>query len=73
MLLQDLLYKQGRYEEVLNTMEAVMKRQLHGAKHPVDCIILTLAACYQLVRECMENEARNPGLVCVRAYITVVQ
>lgn len=48
VLLQDLLYRQGRYEDVLNTLDMVMQRQVHGARHPVDCIVLTLAACYQM-------------------------
>ncbi|XP_043200268.1 pentatricopeptide repeat-containing protein 2, mitochondrial-like [Amphibalanus amphitrite] len=48
VLLQDLLYRQGRYQEVLDTMEQVMQRQVQGARHPIDCIVLTLAACYQM-------------------------
>ena len=49
MLLQDLLYRQGRYQEVLDTMETVMQRQVQGARHPIDCVVLTTAACYRMV------------------------
>ncbi|XP_037083376.1 pentatricopeptide repeat-containing protein 2, mitochondrial-like isoform X1 [Pollicipes pollicipes] len=47
-LLLDLLYKQGRYQDVLDTFDEVQTRQLHGSKYPADCVALAMAACYQL-------------------------
>ncbi|CAH0550263.1 unnamed protein product [Brassicogethes aeneus] len=47
-ILLDLLYENGKYDEVLKAVDIVKSRQLEGAKYPRNVVVLALAACYKL-------------------------
>jgi len=47
-ILFDLLYKNGMYDSILETFQAVQERQLQGQKFPRNVTILVFAACYKL-------------------------
>jgi pentatricopeptide repeat domain-containing protein 2 len=45
----DLLYENGKYEDILSMCQLIKKRQLESAKYPRNVIVLTMAACYKIV------------------------
>lgn len=47
-ILLDLLYKKGKYQEILDTFNIIRERQLQGSRYPKHSIILVFAACYKL-------------------------
>lgn len=47
-ILLDLLYEQGKYQEVLDTFDVIQSRQLQGSRYPKHGIILVFGACYKL-------------------------
>ncbi|XP_068895449.1 pentatricopeptide repeat-containing protein 2, mitochondrial-like [Tenebrio molitor] len=44
----DLLYENGKYEDILSMCQLIKKRQLESAKYPRNVIVLTMAACYKI-------------------------
>lgn len=49
-LLLDLLYENGRYEDMLKVYTDIKSRMVQGTKYPRNSVVLVLAACYKLVR-----------------------
>jgi len=47
-ILMDLLYENGRYQDVLNTFDTIKSRQVQGGRYPKNVVVLTFAACYKL-------------------------
>jgi pentatricopeptide repeat domain-containing protein 2 len=47
-ILLDLLYENGKYEQVLEAFDIIQSRQLQGARYPKYPIILVFASCYKL-------------------------
>jgi pentatricopeptide repeat domain-containing protein 2 len=48
-ILMDLLYENGRYQDILDVFEIIKQRQHQEAKYPKNVVVLTFAACYKLV------------------------
>lgn len=48
-LLLDLLYENGRYEDMLEVYMDIKDRMVQGTKYPRNSVVLVLAACYKLV------------------------
>jgi hypothetical protein len=48
-ILMDLLFENGRYQNILDVFEIVKQRQHQEGKYPKNVVILTFAACYKLV------------------------
>ncbi|XP_044265065.1 pentatricopeptide repeat-containing protein 2, mitochondrial-like [Tribolium madens] len=46
-ILLDMLYENGRYQEILDTFEVIKGRQLE-IKYPRNCVVLVMAACYKM-------------------------
>lgn len=46
-VLMDLLYEKKRYTDVLKVYDAIRTRQIEGARHPKQCMVLVFGACYQ--------------------------
>ncbi|XP_022692130.1 pentatricopeptide repeat-containing protein 2, mitochondrial-like isoform X2 [Varroa jacobsoni] len=73
----DLLYKKGRYDDVLDLYQHMRQQQLHGTRFPRDCVVLVLGACYQIsTKESYEfalkliREARQSGALVLRKGLT---
>jgi pentatricopeptide repeat domain-containing protein 2 len=47
-ILLDLLYKTGKFQEILDTYDVIQSRQLQGSRNPKHVIILVFAACYKI-------------------------
>ncbi|EFA06421.2 pentatricopeptide repeat-containing protein 2, mitochondrial [Tribolium castaneum] len=67
-ILLDLLYENGKYQEILDTFEVIKGRQLEGTKYPRNSVVLVMAACYKMnSKESVEyalkfwNELRGAG------------
>ncbi|KAH9370054.1 hypothetical protein HPB48_001931 [Haemaphysalis longicornis] len=45
----DLLFKEKRYQDVLDIFKSMQQKQLYGTKFPRECVVLALASCYKLV------------------------
>lgn len=45
----DLLFKEQRYQDVLNIFNSMQQKHLYGTKYPRECVVLALGACYKLV------------------------
>jgi pentatricopeptide repeat domain-containing protein 2 len=50
-ILMDLLFENGRYQDILDVFEIIKQRQHQEAKYPKNVVILTFAACFKLVSE----------------------
>ena len=50
VVMMDMLFENGMYEEVLKLMSFVTEQQLGGFKYPMDCVTLSTATCLKLVR-----------------------
>ena len=48
-ILLDLLYENGKYQEMLEVFDLVKSKQLQGAKYPRNAVVLVMAGCYKLV------------------------
>jgi pentatricopeptide repeat domain-containing protein 2 len=48
-ILMDLLFENGRYQDILDVFEIIKQRQHQEAKYPKNVVVLTFAACYKLV------------------------
>jgi pentatricopeptide repeat protein len=48
-ILMDLLFENGRYQDILEVFEIIKQRQHQEAKYPKNVVILTFAACFKLV------------------------
>lgn len=46
-ILLDLLYKEKRYQDVLDTFENIKQRQVFGGRYRGNVIVLAFAACYK--------------------------
>lgn len=44
----DLLFKNERYQEVIDIFRILQEKRLQGAKFPNNCFTLTMASCYKL-------------------------
>ena len=51
----DLLFENGRYEDVIKVMDEVKDRRVAGYKFPNDCLVLLAASCCKLVRDSSEK------------------
>lgn len=49
-LLLDLLFENQKYEEMLECVDLIKEKQLEGIRYPRNVVVLTMAACYKLVR-----------------------
>lgn len=49
-ILMDLLFKNEKYDDILNVYKSIQDRQLQIAKFPKGVMMLVFAACYKLVR-----------------------
>lgn len=48
-ILLDMLYNNGKYDEVIKTFEMIKSRQVQGGKYPKHVIVLVFASCYKQV------------------------
>lgn len=48
-ILVDMLYEQGRYQDVVDVFEIIKSRQIQGGMHPRHVVLLVFAACYKEV------------------------
>lgn len=69
----DLLFKEKRYQDVLDIFKSMQQKQLYGTKFPRECVVLALASCYKLnTRESYSyalkliQEARSVGALILR-------
>lgn len=69
----DLLFKEKRYQDVLDIFDSIQAKQLYGTKFPRECVVLALGSCYKLnTRESYEyalrlvKEARSIGALVLR-------
>lgn len=49
-ILVDMLYEQGRYQDVIDVFQIVRSRQIQGGMYPRHVVLLVFAACYKEVR-----------------------
>jgi len=49
-ILMDLLFINGKFDEILTVYKSIQDRQLQIAKFPKGVMMLVFAACYKLVR-----------------------
>lgn len=47
-IILDLLYKNGDYQDLIDTFTLIRQRQLQGSRYPKHSIILVFAACYKI-------------------------
>ncbi|PNF38994.1 hypothetical protein B7P43_G05983 [Cryptotermes secundus] len=47
-ILMDLLFENGKYQDILDVFEIIKQRQHQEAKYPKNVVILTFAACFKL-------------------------
>lgn len=45
----DLLYKNGKYDQVRNVFDVLTEKQIRMVKYPKNAVILVMAACYKQV------------------------
>uniref|UniRef100_A0A224Z5Q3 Pentatricopeptide repeat domain-containing protein 2 n=1 Tax=Rhipicephalus zambeziensis TaxID=60191 RepID=A0A224Z5Q3_9ACAR len=69
----DLLFKEQRYQDVVDIFNSMQQKQLYGTKYPRECVVLALGACYKLnTRESYEyalkliQDARSVGALVLR-------
>lgn len=69
----DLLFKEQRYQDVVDIFNSMQQKQLYGTKYPRECVVLALGACYKLnTRESYEyalkliHDARSVGALVLR-------
>ncbi|XP_037562680.1 pentatricopeptide repeat-containing protein 2, mitochondrial [Dermacentor silvarum] len=69
----DLLFKEQRYQDVVDIFKSMQQKQLYGTKYPRECVVLALGACYKLnSRESYEyalkliQDARSVGALVLR-------
>lgn len=69
----DLLFKEQRYQDVLDIFNSMQQKQLYGTKYPRECVVLALGACYKLnTHESYEyalkliQDARTVGALVLR-------
>lgn len=55
----DLLYENGKYEDILSMCQLIKERQLESAKYPRNVIVLTMAACYKIVIMMLDKGINN--------------
>jgi len=46
-ILTDMLYEQGRYQDVIDVYKIIKSRQVQGGMHPRHVILLVFASCYK--------------------------
>ena len=61
VILMDLLFENGRYEDVIKVMDEVKDRRVAGYKFPNDCLVLLAASCCKLVRDSLESSGKGEG------------
>lgn len=49
-ILMDLLFINGKYDQILDVYKSIQEKQLQIAKFPKGVMMLVFAACYKLVR-----------------------
>jgi len=49
-ILMDLLFINGKFNEILSVYKSIQEKQLQIAKFPKGVMMLVFAACYKLVR-----------------------
>lgn len=55
-ILADLLYNEGRYQEVIDVFQMIRSRQIQGGMYPKHVVLLVFAACYKQVELINESE-----------------
>lgn len=72
-LLLDMLYKEKRYQDILDTFDIIKQRQVFGSRYRGNVIVLTFGACYKLntpasfeYASALWKEATSAGALPVR-------